>query len=212
MSRDETLPFDRGTTFYGLGNIPDLSLGAGGINLEGKEYVAEVQNRNIRLGFQNDTSGRRLTLRVVRNRSAIALLPKRLVRAALGAANANYVLGTGTDGYVFQASDPILGVVDDQLPPAGVPPGDLFYVVVEGPVQVISPTTGSFSIASGAILAAATGTSAVSADAGFVSLLNTSSTTVAQLETRVGRAEANLAAPVTAISTPYAAVISRPLI
>jgi hypothetical protein len=113
---------------------------------------------------------------------------------------------------VFQDTDPILGVVDEYLPAAGVKPGDLFYVVIEGPTTVISPTTGSFTIASGAILAAATGTSAVSADAGFVSVMNTSSTTTLQLENRVGRAEANLAASVTAVSTAYAAVIKTPLV
>jgi len=210
MGRTESLPFDRGTTFYGLGNTPDLSLGAGGINLEGRIHLAEVQNR--KLGSKNDTSGRFVTLRVARNRSAINLLPGRLVRHAIGTPAAGYPLGTGTDGYVYQTTDPIFGVVDDQLPAAGVPPGDLFYVVIDGPTTVISPTTGSFTIAAGAILAAATGTSAVSADAGFVSVLNTSSTTVAQLETRVGRAEANLAASVTAVSTPYQAVVHCPLV
>lgn len=208
MARDEALPFDRGTTFYGLGNTPDLSLGAGGINLEGRVYLAEAQNRP--LGSKPDTSGRQIRLRVVRNRSAINLLPRRLVRAAIGTTpNAGYTLYTGTDGYVFQAGDPILGVVDEYLPAAGVNPGDLFYVVEDGPTTVVTPTTGSFTIAAGALLAAATGTSAVSADAGFVTALNTSSTTVAQLETYAGRAEANLAASVTATSTPFNAYFRK---
>lgn len=208
MARDEALPFDRGTTFYGLGNTPDLSLGAGGINLEGRVYLAEAQNRP--LGSKSDTSGRQIRLRIVRNRSAINLLPKRVVRAAIGLTpNAGYPLYTGTDGYTFQATDPILGVVDEYLPAAGVAPGDLFYVVEEGPTTVITPTTGSFSIAAGALLAPATGTSAVSADAGFVSVLNTSATTALQLETYVGRAEANLAAAVTAVSTPFAAYFRK---
>jgi hypothetical protein len=42
--------------------------------------------------------------------------------------------------------------------------------------------------------------------------MNTSSTTTLQLENRVGRAEANLAASVTAVSTAYAAVIKTPLV
>lgn len=210
MGRLESLPFDRGTTFYGLGNTPDLSLGAGGINIEGREYLAEVQNRP--LGSKNDTSGRFVRLRVVRNRSAINLLPKRLVRDAVGTPAAGYPLHTGTDGYVWQATDPILGVVDEYLPSAGVKPGDLFYVVIDGPTSFISVTTGTPSIAAGAILAAATGTSAVSADAGFVTTMNLSSTTTAQLITRVGRAEANLAATVTTTSTVFQGVFFPPLV
>jgi hypothetical protein len=209
MGRLESLPFTRGTTFYGLGNTPDLSLGAGGINLEGREYLAEVQDR--KLGSSNDTSGRFVRLRVCRNRSAINLLPSRLVRHAIGTPAAGYVLGTGTDGYCYQASDPIFGVVDEQLPAVGVPPGDLFFVVIEGPTKVISATTGTISIAAGQIIAAAPGTSAVSADAGFVVAL-AATPTVAQLETRVGRAEANLAATVAVVSTPFQAVMYAPLV
>lgn len=210
MGRMEALPFDRGTTFYGLGNTPNLTLGPGGINIEGREYLAEVQNRP--LGSKSDTSGRFVTLRVVRNRSAINLLPGRLVRAAVGTPSSTYTYYTGTDGYVWQATDPILGIVDEQLPAAGVKPGDLFYVVTDGPTNMITPTTGSFSISAGTILAAATGTSAVSADAGFVTALNLSSTTVAQLITRVGRAESNITSAVTTTSTVFNGVFMTPLV
>lgn len=208
-SRGE-LPFDRGTTFYGLGNTPDLTLGPGGVNIEGRLYLAEPNNR--KLGSVGGLDGRNVVLRVVRNRSAINLLPGRVVRAALGTANESKNLYTGTDGYTWQTTDIILGVVDDQLPAAGVKPGDLFFVVEDGPTKVISVTTGSPSIAAGAEISPATGTSAVSADAGFVTATNTSSTTALQLAANLGRAEANLAATITANSAPFQAVVRPRLV
>jgi hypothetical protein len=206
MARDESLPFNRGETFYN-GNIPDLTNGAGGINLEGKEYVAEIAPASRYSGAVADPSGRTVRVKVVRNRSAINLLPRRIARYAIGTPNAGFNFGTGVDGYVFQTTDPIAGVVDELLPAAGVPPGDLFYVVTDGPTEVISATTGTISIAAGAQIAATTGTSAVSADAGFAIALNVSSTTVLQLQYKIGRAEANLAATVATNSAIFKSVV-----
>ena len=210
MARDEDLPFNRGETYYGLGTTPDLSFGPGGINLEGKEYLAEV-NPQSSYSPQSDTSGRKVRVRITRNRSAIYLLPRRIARNSIGTASAGYPLGTGVDGYVYQTSDLPAGVIDEFLPPQGVAPGDLFYLVIEGPTQVITATSGTISIAAAAQIAAQTGTSATSSDSGFVTALNQTSTTVAQFQQKLGRAEGNLAATVVANSAIMAAVVKIPL-
>lgn len=213
MARDESAPFARGETFYGLGGAVDPLLGPGGINLEGKTFLLETPaiNQYGAGPITADPAGRKVWVRVVRNRSAINLLPRRVVRHAIGTPAVGTGLGTGVDGYVYQVTDYPAGVVDEFLPAAGVPPGDLFYVVTNGPTQVISATTGSISIAAGAQIAATTGTSAVSADAGFVIAMNESTTTVAQYQEKVGRAEANLAATITVTSTIVPCVVNIPL-
>lgn len=214
MARDEALPFARGETFYNgnseTGYIAEL--GAGGINLEGKEFLAEIPAVNqYNSAAVADPSGRQVRVRCCRNRSSINLLPGRIARWATGTTpNAGYPYGTGSDGYYYQVTDPIAGVIDELLPAAGVPPGDLFWLVIKGATNLITPPGGSPSVANSAQVAAVTGTSAVSADAGFAGALNLSGTTLAQFITKVGRAEATLAATVTANSTVFRAVVDIP--
>lgn len=74
---------------------------------------------------------------VVRNVSGIALLPKRLVTFQQTAG-----FSTGrVDGYATATAVNAFPV-DEFLPTAGVPNGDLFYIVTEGPASCITDLAG----------------------------------------------------------------------
>lgn len=126
MSKQDTPPWERGATFYNGGTIDANNYG--GVNLEGKEWEIEDTIRG---------TGMYIRLRVVRNVAAIALRPKRLVSFAAG------YLGLRVNGYCDVSPEPGYPV-DELLPAAGVPVGDLFYIVVQGPALVLT------DIASGA--------------------------------------------------------------
>lgn len=139
MARDDAPPFARGETFANGGPIDSTNLG--GVNLEGKEYVFEV---NAPDGPTSDSSGRLIRCRVVRNVSGVNLKPARI--AVYKAADP---YETQVDGYTYAVGDRPAGVVDEFLPPAGVPNNDLFYLVVEGPTQVTQTHTSNSSLAVG---------------------------------------------------------------
>lgn len=182
MARDETPPFCRGESFYN-GSTPDLTVFSSPLNLAGKEYIFEPASASNEFSIDTDNSGRAIRVRCVQNVSGQNLLPGRIVRYKV-----TKPLETQVDGYVFQAADEIAGVVDEYLPAAGVANNDFFYIIVDGPTQVITATTGSISIAVGDRLETTTGTSTISADAGFV-VKYASSPTTADTVQRVGRSE-----------------------
>jgi hypothetical protein len=155
MGRLDSPPFERGATFYNGGTIDTNDLG--GANLEGREYVFEPTS-----GDPADPTGRAVRVRVVRNKSGIALKPKRVVKY-----EAADPFETKVSGYVSALADSPAGVVDEFLPAAGVPNNDLFYIVVDGPSLVTQPGTAS-SVAIGDRIVPTTGTSATNDDAGRV--------------------------------------------
>ena len=68
-------------------------------------------------------SNRRKVCIAVRNTSGAALLPKRVVRLA----GSGTALFGAADGYAAVANDPLVGVVDEFLPAAGVASNDVFW-------------------------------------------------------------------------------------
>lgn len=92
----------------------------------------------------------------VRNTSAGALLPKQVVKFKASA------LLTEVDGTADNTAGLVLGVVDEYLPAAGCPVGDICWVVVKGPCTVLKTTT---AIASAGVAIGAS-TTAGSAAAG----------------------------------------------
>ena len=129
MARQNDLPFDRGTTYFG-GNTPNTTDGA---NLEGKEYLVEdVADAN---GNGGNGTGMYVRLRAVRNNAAFVLTPKRLIQAVAGRPGQ-------TNGYAFVNPQQVLGVVDDQYGSNTIPVSDLFWAVVQGPCLVKSPLEG----------------------------------------------------------------------
>lgn len=175
MARNETPPFPRGQTYYNGGTIDSANLG--GVNLEGKEYVVEDSIYG---------SGQYITIRVVRNSAAIALLPKRLV------AFDNAFVGQRCNGYTTTSYAP--GVpVDELLPVAGVPINDLFYVVMEGPCAVLTDLAGGANNVVTVMdpLAALTAATSGATTAGRVATANTAGSTTSQRDSLlnvVGRA------------------------
>ena len=74
---------------------------------------------------------------LVRNRSGIALLPKRIVKWKSGSE------GKEVDGYCAVDFECVAGVVDEHLPAAGVPANDLFWIAVKGPSLVLTDLANS---------------------------------------------------------------------
>ena len=84
----------------------------------------------------------------VKNASAAALLPGQVAKFKLAATSgltSGGIIGE-VDG-LAGASDKLIGVVDEYLPAAGVPVGEVFWLVVRGP-STVRKTTGA-AIAAG---------------------------------------------------------------
>lgn len=148
-------PFARGETYNNGGTIDTDNLG--GVNLEGKEYLFEVNAPDDPAG--SDPSGRLVKCRVVRNVSGQALKGGRL--AVFKAADP---YETQVDGYTFAVGDRPAGVIDEFLPPAGVPNNDLFYLVIEGPTKVTQAHTSNSNLAIGTRLVPTAGGAASKTD------------------------------------------------
>ena len=209
MARGDSPPFARGET-YANGNAyildannPLNASGFGGINIQGKEFVFEPNSADAETGYPlgvNDPAGRPIRVKVVRNTSGINLLPGRLVHYSTSDPNGYEV---SVDGYCFEASDRPAGIVDEFLPPAGVVPNDLFYIVTEGPTLVTQPATPITTVVESRLVPAATGTTypvtggpatgRVDPAAGRVALQDTTQTGAAlfaQIQNQVGFAAA----------------------
>lgn len=171
MARDDAPPFARGETWYGLNPNPPIDATdnstLGGVNLEGKEYVFEAnsQDEGQASPVTNEDTGRSVRVRVVRNKSGVALKPGRLAHYAL-----TDPYETRVDGYTFALGDRPAGVVDEFLPAAGVPNNDLFYLVVDGPTKVKQLSASASILLLGSVLVPGAGTSATNDDAGRVAL------------------------------------------
>ncbi len=133
----ENLPWSRGGT-YGPGAVTPNT---GGFQYLGKLYFQEDQYYG---------TGMFIRIRVCRNDSGIALAPGRAVKFNKTAGLGWYSVG----GYCTSVGE-ITGIVDEKLPPTGVPVGDLFFVIVGGPVLATLPPGGA-TIAVGDYLWAAT--------------------------------------------------------
>lgn len=164
----ESPPFERGATRYDGQTIDSNNLG--GTEEEGKEYWFPDYDRSSAPPYKHRT-GRLVKCRVVRNASGIALLPKRLVRYQKTAGNYK----ERVDGYTTLTAEDFAGVVDEWLPTAGVPNNDLFYIVVEGPTEILLPLAGAdfpADIAIGDALVALTAATSQATTAGRVKRLN----------------------------------------
>ncbi len=123
-------PFKPGQTFYNGGTIDTTNLG--GKQYEGSEFEFndELYSGTPPLSAR---SFRRVVRRVVRNMNAAGnILPKRLVAEVAG------TLGGQVAGYSITVAQTRVWPSDEWLPAAGVPPGDLFYVVTRGPATVMT--------------------------------------------------------------------------
>ncbi len=168
----ENLPFLRGATY----GAADNTLAT---NLEGKEFLHQDANYG---------TGLNVRVRICRNNSGAALLGKRAVKFNLTAGTR----ATDVAGYSTVTAEQS-GIADDLLPAAGVPSGDLFYVVLEGPCLATTShvAADANSIAVGDYLHAQTGATTGATTAGRVGVaLFTGATAVlaGQIQQVVGRA------------------------
>lgn len=183
MARNENLPFEQGATFYNGGTIDSNNLG--GTNLEGMEFV--VEDFSPSTGVVRTGMYRRL--RIVRNVSGVALLPKMLVRfdttaGKVGTRVIGYARTTAAEGYP----------VDEYLPTAGCPNNDLCYIVIEGPATVITQKAAGAPGVIGVnswVVASTAAASTHSTTAGRVEVQDLTGATALladQVQNRVGRA------------------------
>lgn len=118
-------PFGLGKTWYN-GRTIDTNDYSGSIHLEGKVCCWDV-DKNLTTPPQQRTALPRRSI-IVRNVSGIALLPGRICKFSIA--------GKRVAGYTTVTGEAAAGVVDDSLPSAGVPNGDLFHLMVHGPCAV----------------------------------------------------------------------------
>jgi len=142
MAYQETPPFDRGFTRFG-GSPVSATDGAG---FEGKEYTFPDKDWGSSDETKPDRSTGMVRVRVVRNLSGGALLPKRIAKMKLdGTAYEERGQVSGYAETVGEHGFPI----DEFLPAAGVAANDLFYVVVDGCAKVTSAAAGDTTVAIG---------------------------------------------------------------
>lgn len=110
---------------------------------------------------------------LVRNVSGITLTPGRTVSWKAG------FRGRRIDGFTTTTAQEVAGVVDDQLPAAGVANNDLFWLIVKGPVLIKTPlAAGAGSVfAEGDVLVALTAATSQATTAGRPAVLASAATT-----------------------------------
>ena len=179
MSRDNDQPFGRGLTWYNGDPIPNFlspppyySGQPGGFNYEGREYVfsdGDVQEDD----HQGYGTGFYIKVRCVRNNAGYNIKPGQLCTFTTTYVDGTTVvpLGTCVGGVTDTLAVGPCYPADEYLPAAGVPNGDLFYIVVEGPCMVTLAANNAQAITAGQKLVSATGSSAAAstdANAGCV--------------------------------------------
>jgi hypothetical protein len=172
MARDDAPPFERGSSFYAGG--AKEAIFSDPLHYLGKEYVFEPNSEQSSQTGTPDSSGRRVRVKVVQNKSGVALKPGRIAHY-----KAVDPYETQLDGYTFAVGDRPAGVIDEFLPAAGVADGDLFYIVIDGPTKFTQLSASSSVLAIGDRVVPGTGTSATNDDAGRVVLQDLSGATTA---------------------------------
>lgn len=175
--------FGLGKTYYGVDGTINTSDYGRSVELEGSvRTFADYSSISSSGGVSVKRSNRTVTAILVRNVATVALLPKRGVRWKAGS-RGKRVDGYSNVSYSTSKLTTLAGIVDPHLPAAGVRVGDLFWLIVSGPVLAKMTTSqGIASITEGLELHAKTlATSTGATDDGAVDLAVVSSadTTVA---------------------------------
>jgi hypothetical protein len=135
-------------------------------NDDGKTWVGVVkQFPDVDPTTGKVRSGRIKTCVAVRNASGAALLPKRVVRFAVGTAGT--AVFSHVDGYSAVTNEERVGVVDEYLPATGVADKDVCWVTVSGPTEVAVALSGT-DVAVGDRLACITAATSGATTAGRV--------------------------------------------
>lgn len=159
MARNDAPPFGRGE----YESNADLSL------LCGREYEFEdIDWGQTTAGHKKYRSGKMVRVRLVKNSSGVAILPKYLVQFSTTAGADKYnAVASGLARTTNQRGYP----ADEFLPTAGVPDGAYFFIVVQGPAICKTPLAGAEfngDISVGGVLAALTAATSGATTAGRV--------------------------------------------
>ncbi len=193
-------PFNLGQTVKGTADDGSTLINPSWL---GQVHIFQYETRQaISRGGKDRKSGRLVYAVATRNRSGIALLPKRVVRFDTTAGYAN--LGE-VKGYCSVFAGAHNAIVDDSLPTAGVADKDIFWAIVQGPVLTLVPMVGAdfngTDILVGAKLIASTGVTSQATSAGRVSNITFSSVTAGVFDASVNMIGTALSARTTAEST-----------
>lgn len=152
MSTNTPALFDRGETLYGPTATIDTTTPdyGGSVNLEGISATFDY------IDPSNPTrkTGRKQHAICVRNTSGITLMRRLAVTWSTTAGER----GKRVKGYSCVTAAEIAGYVDDRLGTGGVRNGDMFWLIVKGPVLALTPLAGDATnvVSAGDILFAAT--------------------------------------------------------
>lgn len=121
----------RGETWYGLTKTIDTSDYGSSVSLEGTPAVFDYTDPTDKTKKKNIE----VHAIFVRNTSGITLMGKLAVTWSLTAGERGYRVV----GYSRSKAEEIAGIVDDRLGTAGVRNGDMFWLLVKGPVLILTP-------------------------------------------------------------------------
>lgn len=153
----EDLPFPLGSTWADGGTAAATDA----TQLEGKEYVIKSTNWAASGVAKPELSGKYKKVRIVRNVTGSALLPKLI--AAMKTDGTGYEYLSQVSGYA-EAAGTLGFPIDEFLPAAGVANNELFYVVTEGLAKVTSAASGDTTISIGNHVVPSTGGKVVDQD------------------------------------------------
>ena len=122
----------------------------------GKKFLIAANNISASGPIKDRLTGRQIVAVPMRNTAGQAMLGKRVVQFER---TAGYRSIDSFDGYAATLAEKGIGVLDEFLPAAGVADDDIAWVIVEGPVTVLTPDAGAAfngDITVGAQLVAAT--------------------------------------------------------
>ena len=179
-----------GTTLYGTTSTIDTSDYGSSVITEGTKAVFDWTDPSDKTKKDN----RKIHCIAVRNTSGITLMRRMCVIWSSTAGER----GKRVTGYSNVEAEEIAGVVDDRLGTAGVRNGDMFWLMVKGPVLATtclaaSAATGAFSV--GVLLFAQTAASSIANTTGsttedeagnFMPDASTDNATVTQTQTTDG--------------------------
>jgi hypothetical protein len=150
MSRGNKLPFERGKSAY-QNNTSVTSTDLA--HLEGQVVYLPHTNYSDKKKRDSNTD---VVAIVVRNVSGENLLPGDIVSWETLQYGKQVTITTDTDQHAsfIGATALIAGVVDDQLPAAGVQNNDLFYLIVKGPAiaHIVAVQSTTAHVASGNLM------------------------------------------------------------
>lgn len=133
---DKAQLMERGKTYYGaLTTQADVTAEADNPNIEGIHRIFTNNDPSDTVKLRD---GGEVEMIAVRNKAAVALLPKRMVEWAAGKE------GSQVDGYTGVTQwGQVAGVIDEQLPSAGCRVDDICWIAIRGRHLVETDSVGN---------------------------------------------------------------------